>query len=90
MVYRDNGNIDLDESYIVIQDQRGGVGAGFYEVEHDGYTVHHSGRISHTFTFKELMELNGSFARIYNIQKAQQASAINFDAAAMSGGGVSG
>ena len=58
VVYRDNGNIDLDESYIVIQDQRGGVGAGFYEVEHDGYTVHHSGRISHTFTFKELMEKN--------------------------------
>ena len=27
-------------------------------MEHDGYTVHHSGRIRHTFTFKELMEKN--------------------------------
>ena len=53
-----DGSIDLKASYVMIQDQRGGVGAGFYEVEHENYTVHHSGRISQQFTFEELLEKN--------------------------------
>lgn len=49
-----DGSINTSASYVMIQDQRGGVGAGFYDVEHDGYTVCHSGRISQKFTFDEL------------------------------------
>ena len=39
--------------------------------------------------FRELMELNGSFARVYNVQQAQQADAVNCTAAKV-GGGVNG
>lgn len=53
-----DGSIDLKASYVMIQDQRGGVGSGFYEVEHEDYTVYHSGRISQKFTFAELLEKN--------------------------------
>lgn len=49
-----DGTINTAASYVMIQDQRGGVGAGFYDVEHDGYTVCHSGRISQRFSFDEL------------------------------------
>ncbi len=55
---KSDGSIDTAASYIMIQDQRGGIGAGFYEVEHENYTVHHSGRISQKFTFDELLEKN--------------------------------
>ena len=58
VVYLADGKIDTASSYIMIQDQRGGIGAGYYDVEHDGYTVHHSGRISEKFTFDMLMEKN--------------------------------
>ena len=53
-----DGTIDTERSYVMIQDQRGGIGAGFYEVHHDGYIVYHSGRISEKFTFDALLEAN--------------------------------
>lgn len=48
------------------------------------------GEITERGTFRELMELNGSFARIYHAQQSRQASTINCDAAAANGGGISG
>ena len=57
VVFRDaNGDIDTEASYVFIQDQRGGQGAGFYEVKENGYTVQLSGRAKAKFTFKELLE----------------------------------
>lgn len=54
--YKDNGSVDLDRSYVIIQDQRGGRGSGFYEVEEGGQTIRYSGRTSAKFTFKQLLE----------------------------------
>lgn len=57
VVFREaNGDIDTEASYVFIQDQRGGQGAGFYEVKENGYTVQLSGRAKAKFTFKELLE----------------------------------
>lgn len=56
--YTYEGTIDLEKSYITIQDQRGGSGAGFYERNVDGNTLHYSGRIFYQFTFKDLLEKN--------------------------------
>ncbi len=58
VVYDSNGKIDTEQSYLVIQDQRGGIRGAYYDVEHDGYTVHHSGRVSCNLTFNELLEKN--------------------------------
>lgn len=41
-----------------------------------------NGRIVERGTFEELMELNGHFASIYNIQEAQKKEAVDFDALA--------
>lgn len=43
----------------------------------------HDGEIAERGNFDELMALHGHFANIYNIQKAQKESAIDFDAAAV-------
>jgi len=56
VVYHPDGSINKDESYVVIQDQRGGTGAGFYEVEEDGLTMLYSGRTEATYTFQKLLE----------------------------------
>ena len=48
------------------------------------------GEIVERGTFQELMALNGSFARVYNVQQAQQASALNCNAPVTSGGGIHG
>lgn len=58
VVYDAAGKIDVDQSYLMIQDQRGGIRGAYYDVEHEGYTVHHSGRVSAKFTFFELMDKN--------------------------------
>jgi len=58
LAYDADGNLDLAKSYIAIQDQRGGSGAGFYEREANGNTLHYSGRIYYQFTFQELLEKN--------------------------------
>lgn len=58
IVMADDGTINAAESYVMIQDQRGGIGNRFYEVYHEDYTVYHSGRISQKFTFEELLKDN--------------------------------
>lgn len=52
-----DGSINPDESYIMIQDQRGGSSnTSFYEVEENGHTLYFSGRTSAKFTFAKLYE----------------------------------
>ncbi len=58
VVHNADGTVNTEESFVMIQDQRGGIGADFYEVYHEGYTVHHSGRISEKYTFAQLLEKN--------------------------------
>lgn len=48
------------------------------------------GAIAERGTFKELMELNGLFAKVYNVQQAQQASVIDYDNLPKAGGDVVG
>lgn len=54
--YNEDGSVDMDKSYVMIQDQRGGRGTGFYEVEEGGQIIRYSGRTSAKFTFKQLYE----------------------------------
>ena len=56
--YAADGSIDTEASYVMIQDQRGGIGQGFYEVYKEDYKVYHSGRISEKYTFAQLLEQN--------------------------------
>lgn len=56
--YHVDGTINLEKSYIPIQDQRGGSGAGFYESTINGKVYNYSGRIYYEFTFKDLLEKN--------------------------------
>ena len=53
-----DGSIDLEKSYILIQDQRGGDGNGFYDQKINGNVIHYSGRTSYRFTFAKLLEKN--------------------------------
>ena len=53
-----DGSINLEKSYILIQDQRGGDGNGFYDQTVDGNVIHYSGRTSYKFTFAKLLEKN--------------------------------
>lgn len=54
LVHKSDGTLDTAESYIMIQDQRGGVGKGFFEVEENGKIIRYSGRTSFKITFDEL------------------------------------
>lgn len=56
VVYHADGTINTAESYVRIQDQRGGRGGGFYEQEEDGQILLYSGRTEATFTFDKLLE----------------------------------
>lgn len=56
VVYAEDGSIDSSKSYVTIQDQRGGQGAGFYESKEYGEIIHYSGRTNATYTFDELYE----------------------------------
>jgi len=56
--YAADGSIDLEKSYIRIQDQRGGDGNGFYDQTIDGNVIHYSGRTSYNFTLAKLLEKN--------------------------------
>lgn len=48
------------------------------------------GEITERGTFKELMELGGSFAHVYNVQQEQQASVVDYDSLAEQGGAING
>lgn len=53
--YLENGKIDGENSYIMIQDQR----TGFYALENDmGHKINYSGRISYKASFAELFRQN--------------------------------
>ena len=56
--YTADGSIDLEKSYIRIQDQRGGDGNGFYDQTIDGNVIHYSGRTSYNYTLAKLLEKN--------------------------------
>ena len=52
-----DGTINPEDSYLMIQDQRGGSSnTSFYEVEEDGHTLYFSGRTSAKITFAKLYE----------------------------------
>lgn len=55
VVYLEDGSIDSENSYVMIQDQRAG-GSTFYDKVVDGHTLHFSGRTSAKYTFDELYE----------------------------------
>lgn len=59
-------------------------------VECDEILYMKDGAIAERGTFKELMELNGLFAKVYNVQQAQQASVIDYDNLPKAGGDVVG
>lgn len=48
------------------------------------------GEITERGTFKELMELGGSFAHVYNVQQEQQAGMVDFDHPVRTGGNNNG
>lgn len=56
VVKKEDGTVDTAASYIMIQDQRGGQGQGFYEQTIDGELIQFSGRTSYKFTFDKLLE----------------------------------
>lgn len=51
VVYLDDGTIDAENSFFIIQDQRGGAGDGFMEEVVNGHTVHFNSVRSQKFTF---------------------------------------
>ena len=56
--YNTDGSINLEKSYVHIQDQRGGDGNGFYDQTVDGTVLHYSGRTSYNYPFNKLLEKN--------------------------------
>ncbi len=53
-----NGAIDIEKSFVIIQDQRGGTSKGFLDEEVDGHTVHFNSARYLKMTFKELLDKN--------------------------------
>lgn len=53
--YTENGQIDTEKSYVMIQDQRGGFKQGFYDVRDGDDLLHYSGRTEFKYTFKMLL-----------------------------------
>lgn len=53
-----DGSINIEESYVIIQDQRGGTSKGFLEEEVDGKTVYFNSARWLKMTFKDLYEKN--------------------------------
>lgn len=55
--YLSDGSVDAANSYVLIQDQRGGNSStDFFEITENGHTIHYNGRTSFKFTFEELLE----------------------------------
>ncbi len=57
VVRKEDGSIDPEESYVEIQDQRGGKGKGFYEIQEGENTLYRSGRTWAKYTFADLYRL---------------------------------
>ena len=53
--YDEEGKIDLEKSYVMIADQRGGSGVDFYVKREEDDLVHYSGRTDFKYTFKMLL-----------------------------------
>lgn len=58
VVYNSDGTIDTENSFIIIQDQRGGTGKGFLEEEVDGHKVYFNSARYLKMTFAELHKKN--------------------------------
>ena len=58
VVYLNDGTIDTENSFIMIQDQRGGTGNGFLKEEVNGHIVHFNSARSLKMTFAELLKKN--------------------------------
>ncbi len=56
VVRYDDGSINADESYLIIQDQRGGAGDAAYTHEINGENHYFSGRTYAKFTFQQLLD----------------------------------
>ena len=56
VVKDEQGNIDLDASYVMIADQRGGSGVGFYDKRDGDDLIHYSGRTEFKYTFRMLLD----------------------------------
>lgn len=54
VVRNEDGSINAEESYLMIQDQRAGTGQLFYEQEVDGQIQYFSGRTAYKYTFERL------------------------------------
>lgn len=55
VVHSQDGKIDLDSSYVMVQDQRGGFKEGFYTVRNGDDLIHYSGRTEFKYTFRMLL-----------------------------------
>jgi len=55
VVRDDQGNVDLDKSYVMIADQRGGNGKGFYVDREEDDLLYYCGRTSFKYTFRMLL-----------------------------------
>jgi len=58
VVRREDGTVDEDNSYVYIQDQRGGFGLSFYDRVEGDTIFHATGRRRHRYLFKELWNLS--------------------------------
>ena len=56
VVRNEDGSINADESYLIIQDQRGGAGDAAYTHEINGEKHYFSGRTYAKFTFQQLLD----------------------------------
>ena len=54
--YKKDGSVDLNKSFITVQDQRGGVGSEFYEREEGSEIIRYSGCVSVEYTFANLLK----------------------------------
>lgn len=55
-VYLPDGSIDPEESYIIIQDQRGGKKTGWYERDYNGIKINATGRVYMKYSFAYLLQ----------------------------------
>ena len=54
--YTEDGKIDPEKSYVIIRDQRGGFGDGFYDAREADCLVHYSGRLALKYSFRRLLD----------------------------------